>query len=76
MFCAMSNFLFLYLNFVTRFSEEFVKFHAIFIFAIIATALGSFLTVSAQVDSVIGQLTNSPVESFVGGISGDERFDR
>lgn len=58
-----------------------MKFHFIFILAIFA-ALGNFVTVSAQVnaipqsqiDSVIGQLTNSAVESFAGGISGDGRL--
>ncbi len=58
-----------------------MKFHFIFILAIVAL-LGSFLTISAQIntipqsqiDSVIGQLTNSPVESFAGGISGDGRL--
>ncbi|MEP7147692.1 MAG: hypothetical protein ABI857_02245, partial [Acidobacteriota bacterium] len=32
------------------------------------------LTVWGQVDSVIGQFTNSPAESFAGSISGDGRF--
>ena len=50
-----------------------MKFHFIFILAV-AVILGNFLNASAQVDSVIGQLTNSPVESFAGGISGDGRF--
>src|SRR4029077_5810608 len=31
-------------------------------------------TVSAQADSVLAQMTNSPAESFAGGISGDGRF--
>jgi uncharacterized protein (TIGR03437 family) len=53
--------------------EESVKFHIIYTLAIIAL-LANFLTVSAQADSVIGQLTSSPVESFAGGISGDGRF--
>jgi len=53
--------------------EESVKFHIIYTLAVIAL-LANFLTASAQVDSVIGQLTSSPVESFAGGISGDGRF--
>jgi uncharacterized protein (TIGR03437 family) len=32
------------------------------------------VTVSAQVDSVIGQVTSSTTESFVGGLSGNGRF--
>ncbi len=50
-----------------------MKFH-IFVFFVIITLLGSLSTVSAQVDSAIGQITDSPAESFVGGISGDGRF--
>lgn len=50
-----------------------MKFHINFLLAVIAV-FGSVLTVSAQVDSVIGQITNAPVESFAGGISGDGRF--
>ena len=58
-----------------------MKFHVLFLLALIAATSG-FTTVSAQVngtsqsriDSVIGQLTNSPAESFAGGISGDGRF--
>ncbi len=57
----------------TRFLEEFVKFHFIFLIAVVVL-FGNVLNASAQVDSVIGQLTNSPVESFAGGISGDGRF--
>jgi uncharacterized protein (TIGR03437 family) len=53
--------------------EEFVKFHSFFILAIIALFANS-TTISAQVDSVIGQLTNSVSESFAGGISGDGRL--
>ncbi|HEX9961658.1 MAG TPA: hypothetical protein VGB00_12030, partial [Pyrinomonadaceae bacterium] len=36
--------------------------------------LGNLTTVSAQVDSVVGQVTSSLAESFVGGLSGDGRF--
>ncbi len=58
-----------------------MKFHLIFILAIIAL-FGNSLTVSAQInaipqsqiDSVIGQITNSTSESFAGGISGDGRL--
>ncbi len=50
-----------------------MKFHIFYTIAFIAL-LGSLLTVSAQVDSVIGQVTNSTSESFAGGTSGDGRF--
>jgi len=50
-----------------------VKFH-IFIVLIIITLLANFSPVSAQADSFIGQITSSPAESFVGGISGDGRL--
>jgi uncharacterized protein (TIGR03437 family) len=50
-----------------------VKFHIFAFFAVI-TLLNSFFTASAQVDSVIGQVTSSLSESFAGGISGDGRF--
>jgi len=53
--------------------EEFVKFHIFFTLAIVAL-FGSLQIASAQVDSVIGQLTSSSVESFAGGISGDGRL--
>ncbi len=43
----------------------------IFLFVFIFSGLTA---VQAQVDSVIGQLSNSAVESFAGGISGDGRF--
>ncbi len=80
MFCASAaNFIFL--NYLTRiiihtykhFREEFVKFH-IFIFLAIIIFSANLLTVSAQVDSVIGQITSSAQESFAGGISGDGRL--
>ncbi|HLM03066.1 MAG TPA: hypothetical protein VK400_18590 [Pyrinomonadaceae bacterium] len=45
-----------------------------FLFFAILFLLGNLTTVSAQVDSVIGQVTSSTAESFVGGISGDGRF--
>ena len=44
----------------------------IFIALFIAAALTT--SVSAQYDSVIGQITNSSSESFAGGVSGDGRF--
>ena len=50
-----------------------MKFHIFVLFAVI-TLLSSFLTVSAQVDSVIGQVTSGVAGSFAGGISGDGRF--
>ena len=60
--------------FYTRFFlEEFVKFPVFFLLAFIAL-FGTVLSVSAQTDSVIGQITSSPAESFVGGISGDGRL--
>ena len=60
--------------FYTRFFlEEFVKFPVFLLLAFIAL-FGTVLSVSAQTDSVIGQITSSPAESFVGGISGDGRL--
>jgi hypothetical protein len=50
-----------------------VKFHIFAFFAVIIL-LSSVFTASAQVDSVIGQVTSSVSESFAGGISGDGRF--
>ena len=50
-----------------------MKFHIFFTLAIVAL-FGSLQIASAQVDSVIGQLTSSSVESFAGGISGDGRL--
>ena len=50
-----------------------MNFRIILLLAIIVL-LGKFSPISAQVDSVIGQLTNSAVESFAGGISGDGRL--
>jgi uncharacterized protein (TIGR03437 family) len=50
-----------------------VKFR-FFIFFAILFSLGNQLTASAQVESVIGQITSSTAESFVGGLSGDGRF--
>ncbi len=50
-----------------------MNFRIIFILTIVAI-FGVSLDASAQVDSVIGQITNSTVESFAGGISGDGRF--
>lgn len=52
------------------FSEEFVTFRLAFLLVIVTFAS----TVSAQVDSVIGQLSNSGAESFAGGMSGNGRF--
>ncbi|MDQ6786851.1 MAG: hypothetical protein M3033_08585, partial [Acidobacteriota bacterium] len=50
-----------------------MKFH-LFIFLLAVAVFAAVVPVSAQVDSVIGQLTSSPAESFAGGISGDGRF--
>jgi len=51
-----------------------VKFHILFLFAIIAIFSG-ISSVSAQVDSVIAQVTSAAEsEVFAGGISGDGRF--
>ncbi|CAN5669130.1 hypothetical protein BH24ACI1_BH24ACI1_14900 [soil metagenome] len=50
-----------------------MNFRIILLLAIIVL-FGKFSPISAQVDSVIGQLTNSSAESFAGGISGDGRL--
>lgn len=50
-----------------------MKFHS-FVLLVIIALIGSFSAVSAQVDSVIGQVTSSPAETFAGGISGDGRL--
>ncbi|HXG83799.1 MAG TPA: hypothetical protein VNI84_07215 [Pyrinomonadaceae bacterium] len=50
-----------------------MKFH-IFIFLAIIVFSANFSSVSAQADSVIGQITSSAQESFAGGISGDGRL--
>jgi hypothetical protein len=50
-----------------------VKFH-IFIFLAIIVFAANLSTVSAQADSVIGQITSSAQDSFAGGISGDGRL--
>lgn len=50
-----------------------MRFHVLFTLAIIAL-FGSFVKAPAQVNSVIGQITNSASESFAGGISGDGRL--
>jgi uncharacterized protein (TIGR03437 family) len=50
-----------------------VKFRFFLFFAILFL-LGNLSNVSAQVDSVVGQVTSSGAESFVGGVSGDGRF--
>jgi hypothetical protein len=53
--------------------EECVKFHLSFISAIIFVIIAA-VSASAQVDTVIGQITNSNSETFIGGVSGDGRF--
>ena len=50
-----------------------MKIHFFVLFVIIIL-FGAFSSVLAQADSVIGQITNSPAESFAGGISGDGRL--
>jgi uncharacterized protein (TIGR03437 family) len=50
-----------------------VKFH-IFAFFVAIILLSSSFTATAQVDSVIGQVSSSISDSFAGGISGDGRF--
>ncbi len=50
-----------------------MKFH-IFVLLAFISFFGSFTSVSAQADSVIGQITSSATESFAGGISGDGRL--
>ena len=45
-----------------------------FILLAIISIFGTFSTATAQVDSVLGQFTNSNAESFAGGISGNGRF--
>ena len=45
-----------------------------FILSAIITIFGAFSAATAQVDSVLGQFTNSNAESFAGGISGNGRF--
>ena len=50
-----------------------MKFH-IFVLFLVIILFGNLFTASAQVDSVIGQVTSSTVESFAGGTSGDGRF--
>jgi len=50
-----------------------VKFHIFVLFTAIIL-FTNVLTASAQVDSVIGQVTSSTSETFAGGISGDGRF--
>ncbi|HXH69547.1 MAG TPA: hypothetical protein VNI60_04285, partial [Pyrinomonadaceae bacterium] len=50
-----------------------MKFH-IFIFLAVIVFSWNLSSVSAQADSVIGQITSSAQESFAGGISGDGRL--
>ncbi len=50
-----------------------MKFH-IFVLLAVIILLNSSFTVTAQVDSVIGQVSSSINDSFAGGISGDGRF--
>ena len=50
-----------------------MKIRITFLFLIVLI-LGSLTSISAQVDSVIGQITSSGNQSFAGGISGNGRF--
>lgn len=50
-----------------------MKFH-IFSFILAIILMGTTFSASAQVDSVIGQVTSANFDSFAGGISGDGRF--
>lgn len=51
-----------------------MKFHNLFLFAVLVV-FSVFSSVSAQVDSIIGQVSSSAEsEVFAGGISGDGRF--
>ena len=50
-----------------------MKFHIFVLFTAIILFTNVF-TASAQVDSVIGQVTSSVSETFAGGISGEGRF--
>ncbi len=50
-----------------------MKFHIFAFFAVIILLSSSF-TITAQVDSVIGQVSSSVSDSFAGGISGDGRY--
>ena len=50
-----------------------MTFRLSFLFLFISV-LSAFSTVSAQTDSVIGQVTNSTSEAFAGGMSGDGRL--
>lgn len=53
--------------------EECVKLYFSFAFVIIVVII-SAISASAQADTVIGQITSSNAETFIGGISGDGRF--
>ncbi len=56
-----------------NFLEAFVKFR-FFIFLAVIILSGNLFSVSAQVDSVIGQVSSSTAASTANGISGDGRF--
>jgi uncharacterized protein (TIGR03437 family) len=53
--------------------EEFVKFHILFLLAII-TLTASLFPASAQIDTVLGQITASNFDTYAGGMSGDGRL--
>src|SRR4029079_17568395 len=54
-------------------SEEFVTFRLTFVFSLLAL-LFCVSRAPAQIDSVIGQLSNSTSDSYAGAMSGDGRF--
>lgn len=57
----------------TAFLEESVTFRHHILFLFIAIAFPA-VSVFGQTDALVAQVTNSPVESYAGGISGDGRF--
>src|SRR5437762_9241851 len=54
-------------------SEEFVTFRLTLFFVLLAL-ITCVSPAGAQIDSVIGQLSNSSAESYAGAMSGDGRF--
>lgn len=70
MFCALVK---IRLKFSKKSSEDFVKFRFTVLFAFLFLFL-NLSTASAQVDSLVGQFTSSPAETFAGGVSGNGRL--
>lgn len=54
-------------------SEEFVTLRVLVLFLALSLGIG-VSTAPAQIDSVIGQLSNAPADSYAGAMSGDGRF--